>query len=260
MTQLADDEKLWLRVLAQDSDNPLETVFFPHAGGSAGYFRKLAMSLTKWVDSVAVQYPGRQDRRHEPPVDTIPELADRIAEVLSANPSRPRLFFGHSMGAVLAFEVARLLEGTPPVGLIVSGRRAPSVTRVETLHRDGDDAMITELVKLGGTDAAFLRVPELWEMVAPSIRADYRAIETYRGEPGATVACPVSVFVGDSDPRVSQAEARIWERHTEGDFRLRVVAGGHFYLGEPTAEVHSAIVEEIRWLTARSTSHTGGVR
>ncbi|MBV8932507.1 MAG: thioesterase [Kutzneria sp.] len=256
MTLTGASEDLWLRWFQRGQDSRVEAVFFPHAGGSATYYRTLAALLPPWANALAVQYPGRQDRRSEPPIDNIPELTDRIARVLSARAERPLVFFGHSMGAVLAFEVARLLEGgsdRPLAGLIVSGRHAPSVARVEWLHRQGDAVMIEELSALGGTHAEFLRVPELWEMVALSVRADYRAIETYKYEPGPALGCPLSVLVGAADPRVSMHDAQAWERHTSMGFRFRVFPGGHFYLAEPTAELRTALAEDLQWFVPEIT-------
>jgi pyochelin biosynthetic protein PchC len=112
------------------------------------------------VDALRDAVP--QDRRIEPPIDNIPESVGRIAEMLLPGAARSRVFFAHSMGAVFAFEVGRLLAATmdrPPAGVIASGRRVPSVSRQETLHLKGDAAMVEELTALGGTHAEFLRDP-----------------------------------------------------------------------------------------------------
>lgn len=259
MTVTQETEQLWLRGFRRDPAGRIEVVFLPHAGGSAGFFRKLAESLPSWIDTSAVQYPGRQDRRGEPAVDSIPVLARRIADVLSARDSGPVALFGHSMGAVLAFEIARIVQQRPGhriAGVIASGRRAPSVRRTEEVRLGDDSALIAELATLGGTQSEFLRDRELWEMVAPSVRADYRAIQSYEYRQGAVLNCPLSVLVGRSDPRVSLTDARAWQPFTDNGFRFRVFPGGHFYLAEPTTRLSAAIAEDLAWFASDHTRRT----
>ncbi|MFD0685022.1 thioesterase II family protein [Actinomadura fibrosa] len=225
----------WLRCFHPVPGAALRLVCFPHAGGSASFYFPVSTALrrspalAKRVEVLAVQYPGRQDRRAEPPVTDIAVLADRAAAALRTRADAPMVFFGHSMGATLAFEVARRLD-PQPAALVVSGRRAPSTTRVESVHRRDDAGVIAELRALSGTDASLLEDEELLRLFLPAVRADYTAIETYRGELGATVGCPLTVFVGDSDPHVALDEARAWSTHTTGEFAMHVFEGGHFYL------------------------------
>lgn len=220
---------------------------FPHAGGSASFYLPVATALSPRVDVVAVQYPGRQDRRGEPGLTSIAELADRISETLYGWDDKPLTFFGHSMGAVVAFEVARRLEqsGTGPVRLFASGRRAPSRTRDERTHTLGDDRLIAEIRSLSGTDSRFLDDEELLRMVLPAIRSDYTAVETYLAAPDDTVRCPVTVLTGDDDPKTSIEEARAWDGHTLGGSELRVFPGGHFYLTERAADVLAVLTEHF---------------
>ncbi|WP_149256771.1 thioesterase II family protein [Actinomadura sp. K4S16] len=227
-------------------------VCFPHAGGSASFYHPFARELAGACEVVAVQYPGRQDRRAEAPCTDLESLAGLVHEVLPREPGRPLALFGHSMGAVLAYEVARRLEGegTDPAVLIVSGRRAPSTHRHEDVHRRSDDALLAEVAGLSGTSAALLEDEELRRMILPALRADYRAIETYRHRPGPPLACPVSVLTGDRDPRVSTAEAEAWRAHTGGGFRMRTLPGGHFYLSERRAEVAAAIAADLAGFAA----------
>ncbi|WP_432146319.1 thioesterase II family protein [Streptomyces sp. bgisy084] len=233
------DSGLWCRRFHPAPQAGRRLVCFPHAGGSASFYHPVSAALSPGVDVLAVQYPGRQDRRQEPTVDDIGHLADRIAEALEGWTDRPLTFFGHSMGSLVAFEVARRLEHGPngPVRLFASGRRAPSAHRDEQVHRRDDDGIIAELRALSGTDARVLQDEELLRMVLPAVRSDYTAVETYRADPGAAVRCPVTVLVGDSDPKTSLDEAWAWEGHTTGGFDLRTFPGGHFYLADRQAEV-----------------------
>jgi pyochelin biosynthetic protein PchC len=154
---------------------------------------------------------------------------------------------GHSMGATVAFEVARGLErqGTPPTALFASGRRAPSRYRDDQVHLRDDDGIVAELQLLSGTDSRLLGNEDLLRLVIPVIRADYKAVETYRCAAGAAVGCPVTVLVGDSDPKATIEEARAWSDHTTGCFDLQVYPGGHFYLSEHQDEVTDLIAERL---------------
>jgi surfactin synthase thioesterase subunit len=156
-------------------------VCFPHAGGAASFFFPLSERLST-ADVLAVQYPGRQDRRHEALIHDIDTLADRIVAALRTEAGAPPVLFGHSMGAIVAFEVARRLDraGTPPQALIASGSRAPSIPRSEGVHLRDDNGVLAAIKQLNGTDSAFLGDEELTRMILPAVRGDYPALETYR--------------------------------------------------------------------------------
>ncbi|GGO97776.1 thioesterase II family protein [Wenjunlia tyrosinilytica] len=246
------DDGLWCRRFHPAQDAADRLVCFPHAGGSASFYFPVSAALSPRVDVLAVQYPGRQDRRSEPIVDDIGTLADRIHEALKAWADRPLTFFGHSMGAVLAFEVARRLErdGEGPVRLFASGRRAPSRHRDENVHKRDDDGLIAELRAMSGTDSRLLGDDELLRMILPALRGDYRAVETYRSEPGAAVRCPITALVGDADPKTTLEEAEGWEEHTTGSFGLSVFPGGHFYLSSRSADVLEVLSEHFAGVAA----------
>lgn len=227
----------WLRSYHPTPEGRPRLVCFPHAGGSASFFFAFAKALAPSVEVLAVQYPGRQDRRHEPCVDDLARLADEIAEIMPGWADRPPAFFGHSMGATLAFEVALRLGERPdavgPSRLFVSGRRAPGRHRTETVHLRDDAGLIDELLLLNGTEPGVLLDDDVLRMVLPSLRADYRAIERHVVRPGARVDCPITVLVGDADPKVTVDEARAWREHTTvGSTDVSLFPGGHFYLNE----------------------------
>ncbi|MEU9554319.1 thioesterase II family protein [Streptomyces fumanus] len=244
---VADGSNLWLRRFHPAPDAPARLVCFPHAGGSASFYFPVSAALADDCDVTALQYPGRQDRRTEPNVDDIGVLADRIAPELVPLFDRPVVFFGHSMGAIVAFEVARRLQsgGRTPALLFASGRRAPSTRRVENVHQRDDDGLVAELKAMSGTDAQVLGDEELLRMVLPAIRSDYRAIETY-GPVEATVDCPITALIGDADPKATLEEAEAWRAHTTAGFHLQVFDGGHFYLSSRAAEVIAVVREALR--------------
>ncbi|MFE3329480.1 thioesterase II family protein [Streptomyces sp. NPDC059176] len=238
----------WIRRFHPAPDSSIRLTCLPHAGGSASFYHPMSQAFSGRLDVMAVQYPGRQDRRREPCIEDIGTLALAIAAELEPCLDRPMALFGHSMGATLAFEVSRVLErkyGFTPLHVFVSGRRAPSIHRDETIHLRGDDGIVREMLALQGTDAAVLADEELLRMALPALRGDYRAIERFRAEPGAVTAAPVTALTGDADPRVSIADAEAWRGHTTGHFDLRVFTGGHFFPAQNQGEIVKLISSQI---------------
>lgn len=214
-------------------------VIFPHGGGSASYYHGLSRGLAPLVEPVIVQYPGRAERLSEPPLEDLSAVVDAVIEQLDERPgSEPVGYFGHSMGASIAFEVARR---RPPRHLLLSGRRPPEHHRQDNFADRGDAAILAEVKRLAGTSADVFDNPEILEMVLPALRADYRALQGYHPDVDARVDAPITALVGDDDPRVSPAEALDWARHTDRPFARHVFTGGHFYIDNHVAEVAGII-------------------
>ncbi|WP_149360635.1 thioesterase II family protein [Lolliginicoccus suaedae] len=244
----------WLRTFKTTPGTPrTDLVCFPPAGGSASAYHGLAKELAPGIAVAAVQYPGRQDRLDDPMIDTIEGMASAIAEAITASRSvgRPLALFGHSMGASVAFETARALHerGAASAHLIISGRIPPHHPRDTAFHKATDADLITELERLANDPASvqILReVPEIAEMVLPSVRNDYKAVETYHYQSATpSLDCPLTVFVADDDPTVTVEQSREWARHTTGPFDLVTFPGRHFYLDEQTEAVAKNIATLI---------------
>ncbi|MEV3859889.1 alpha/beta fold hydrolase [Streptomyces sp. NPDC050095] len=230
----------WFRRFTTPAGDGPRLVCFPHAGGSATAYRPLALALADDFDVVAVQYPGRQDRYDEEAFTAVAPLAEAVAAELAADRGRPYALFGHSMGALVAFETAMRLardELPAPQRLFLSGRSGPAVRDKVRYDLFDDAAILNDVADLGGTDRDLLDDPEIQEMVLPALRGDYRAFGSYRWGGGEPLAVPMTVLVGDDDPMVTLTAAESWREHTTGDFDLRVFPGGHFYLFDRVAEV-----------------------
>ncbi len=240
----------WVRTFHAVREARGRVVCFPHAGGAASAYHKLSAGLAQaGVQAVAVQYPGRQDRFRESCAERLETVVDAVlAELAGAyDDGAPQALFGHSMGAVIAFEAARRLEalGRGPSVLFVSGRQAPSLPwpppGTRSL-RDADDAeLVRELTALSGDTAAALAHPELLAFALPALRGDYRMLEDHRYVPGPRLSCPVVALAGDQDPRVEVANVARWEEETRGGFEMRVLPGGHFFVQEQVDEVVKAV-------------------
>jgi surfactin synthase thioesterase subunit len=255
MAAIIEESSLWIRRFHAVEDAGARLVCFPHAGGSATFYFPLSRALAPAAEVVAVQYPGRQDRRAERCLDDLGELVDAVMNDLQAWFDRPVALFGHSMGATVAYEVARRLErdGTQVLGLFASACRAPSEQRVENVHQRDEEGLIAALRELSGTDPGVLDDAELLRMVLPAVRGDYKAVETYRHQPGTELSCPIRVLVGDNDPVTDLSEASAWQAHTTSTCEMDVFPGGHFYLNAQIDKVLTTIERQLtQWSANRS--------
>lgn len=239
MSSAATGQNAWIRRFHPAPEARTRLICLPHAGGSASYYFPISAELFPSVDVLAVQYPGRGDRIRESSVDNMETLADCIVDALEPWRDLPLALFGHSMGATLAFEVARRLEGdaVPLLALFASGRRAPSRHLTGTVHLYSDDELMAELKKLNGTDSQLLEDSSVLRLFLPAIRSDYKAIETYVHQSGSVIKCPIYAFFGDRDTGATLEEVRAWRTHTVSHFELTEFPGGHFYLNEQAPAV-----------------------
>ncbi|MFE2728093.1 thioesterase II family protein [Kitasatospora sp. NPDC059327] len=239
----------WFRVFTPRPGAEFRLVCFPYAGGSASAFRGWANLLPPTIEVVAVQYPGRQDRFDEPCMEDMAELADRIAFAATHRLRGPLVFFGHSLGASVAYETARRLERqvSPPtvVRLFASARSAPDSPRRRNLLFQSDELLMDYVRELGGSGAAVLEVEELRRLALPTLRSDFALAHGYSYSPGAPLTCPITAIAGERDPSFTPEDAELWRRHTAGDFDTRVMPGDHFYLEEAPQDLAAFLTEQL---------------
>ncbi len=230
----------WLRRYGPERPHAAaRLVCFPHAGGGASFYRRWAALLPEGYDHLTVQYPGREDRIGEECVGELHPLADRIAEVLLPLTDRPLILFGHSMGASIAYEVARRLQehGRAPHHLVASSRMSPTLERPGTVHLLGDEEFLQELAAFGGISQEVLHHRELRDLFLRPMRSDYRLIETYQPRGTPALECPVTAVRGDLDHAHPEEEIRAWADVAGGDFRLLTLPGDHFFLAPRAQEL-----------------------
>lgn len=219
---------------------------FPFAGGAASVFRNWGRQLGPEIDVCPVQLPGRERRIREQPFRRLRDVIEALYPALEADLEQPFAFFGHSLGSVVAFELARRVEeekGVEPVHFFASARNAPPCSiREAPMHSMGRDEFRESLRRMGGTPPEVLEHEELMSLLEPLVRADLEVNETYRFAPGLQLSCPVTAFAGEHDQEASLDGVRKWQEMSSGPFAMKIFPQGHFFLQEVEAE----ILEEIR--------------
>jgi medium-chain acyl-[acyl-carrier-protein] hydrolase len=207
---------------------------FPYAGGNAAVFARWPRMFPDWVEICSLQYPGRGNRMREAPFTSLGPLALDISTAIEPLLDLPFAFFGHSMGALIAFELARELRKKQkgfPVHLFASASRAPQFRiRDRIVYNLPESEFIEELRRLNGTPAEVLENKELMELMLPLLRADFSVAQTYECHEQPPLSCPISAFGGEDDSSVSVPELEGWREQTAKAFSLQMFAGDHFYL------------------------------
>ena len=244
----------WLPFRQRGSRARLRLFCLPPAGGGATLFRSWQGLLGSDIEVCAVQLPGREARIAEKAIDEMAKLVHALTAALTPHLDVPFAIFGHSMGGLVGFEVARRLRivGKPsPVHLFVSATRAPHHADLDEDHLLPDDQLIAALRKIGGYPEEVLASSELMDLLLPMIRADAALTETYRTSEGEPLDCPITGFVGTDDHKASQSEVSEWSAYTRGACEVQAFPGGHDFLKTATTEIAQAVGRALALATTK---------
>ena len=239
MSQLAatTTSNSWISCYNPRRETRLRLFCFPYAGAGALIFRNWSDGMPADVEVCPVQLPGHGTRLIERPFTRLTLLVEALAPALAPLLDRPFAFFGHSLGALIGFELARLIRrqyGVHPFRVFVSGGRAPQIPHLDrSIHALPDKEFLAELRRLNGTPRELLDHEELMEVMLPILRADFAMYETYLYSAEPPLDCPISAFGGLQDRRVSISDLEAWRTQTSATFSLRMFPGDHFFLKQP---------------------------
>ncbi|HEX8905117.1 MAG TPA: alpha/beta fold hydrolase [Longimicrobiaceae bacterium] len=232
---------------------------FPYAGGGASIFAPWARVLPPEVEVVGVQLPGRENRLSEKPYSDLLELAERLGAELKPFMDRPFALYGHSNGGLMAFELARLLrrEGRRlPEHIFVGGRPAPQLKHDEPpMHALPEPEFIARLRRYNGTPEEVLQNPEIMELIAPMLRADFALGETYDYREEPPLAVPISAYAGARDEEVPRHQVEAWREQTSAAFSFTLFPGDHFFMNGDRELVLQQLGRELRGVLARLGAH-----
>jgi surfactin synthase thioesterase subunit len=232
-----------------DPKSHLRLICFPHAGGSAALFHNWAAGLPAGVQVCAVHLPGRAERWREPPFTALPSLLEALIPTLFPYLDLPFALFGYSLGACVAFEMARLLRarGVEPVRLFVAAHRPPHLPNpLSPSHCLPELDFIQEMARrYEPVPQAVLQDAETRALFLGALRADMQMLETQVSSTGEPLACPISAFRGSTDSQVSDAELAAWGELTTGAVRSRVIPGGHFFVKTSRHALLEAVAADL---------------
>ncbi|MBU2703326.1 medium-chain acyl-[acyl-carrier-protein] hydrolase [Sporomusaceae bacterium BoRhaA] len=238
----------WIPYRRPSYKSRLRLFCFPYAGGSASVFREWIDSFPAGIDVCPIQYPGREKRITEPPFTLVEPLIDALVNGLSPEFNIPFAFWGHSLGALISFELARRLQkrGVYPVHLFISGYCAPVIAKRKfPMHLLPDVEFVERLRAYHGTPEVVLNNNELMRVLLPTLRADFALHETYVYPSAAPLNCPISAYGGIKDPEVYYHDLELWKMQTIQNFKLQMFPGDHFYIHSCRRQLVNSIINDL---------------
>lgn len=213
---------------------------FPHTGGSADFYVPFARALHPGTRCVAVQYPGKRAGKDLSQYTSIPDLADRLCAMLKPAEAQPGpvAFFGHSMGGLLAFEVALRFEqaGNPIDALFVSAIAAPGLWPRRAELAGSDQQLLSLISEVTGANPEFLNDDQFAATLLPTLRG-LKSVASYDPEPEAVISCPIHALMAEDDELGTEELMTPWAQRTTSDFDMKSFPGGHFYINDNLSEL-----------------------
>jgi len=243
----------WLTFFKPNPSANVRLFCFPYAGAGASVYWPWASALPPEIEVVGIQYPGRETRVSVPMFRSLTDMVESLMEAIIPALDRPFLFFGHSMGSLVSFELTRALAARGcfrPEHVFFSGAGAPHTTPPPPIHHLRDAEFLTQVARLNGIPKDVLRDPVLIRYMLPILRADFTMCESYRYQIGAPLQCGVSAFGGELDPRVDKQRLCAWADHASMYFSSAFFPGDHFFIRTAQAAVIDALLYEVQSLIA----------
>lgn len=239
----------WIKRPMPNEDAQLRLFCFPYAGGSASIFRNWPEYLSSDIEVCAIQLPGRESRFGESALTCLNKMVTQLVDVMEPYMDRPFVFYGHSMGTLIAFELARELrrqQKSGPLQLLVSGRCAPHIQDpCKQLHHLPEAEFIQGLRDYNGTPEAVFNNSELMELIVPLIRADFTVCETFKYKQELPLECPISAFAGVDE--VSSRFLQEWNEQTTNNFESELFSGDHFFINTEQEKFVSALSKRLEY-------------
>jgi surfactin synthase thioesterase subunit len=229
----------------------LRLLCFPYAGAGANVYRGWDRDLGDDIELAAVQLPGREWRRNEPPFTRLDELVDHLLPEVSTwlEDSRPGMFFGYSMGAALGFALAQRLHqagARGPAALFAAACRAPQLLAATgALFRLDDNDFVEAIRRLGGMPDTISVEPGLVQLVLPTLRADFEVLGTHSWQASEPLPCPLYVYGGTNDQLASRVDVAQWREHTSSRFQIRLFSGGHFFINDARGQLLKTLAADL---------------
>ncbi|MTI60087.1 MAG: thioesterase [Firmicutes bacterium] len=239
--------KSLLDILQSKEDKQINLICFPFAGGGARAYYNWKR-ISKLASIYAISLPGRESKINEEPYRKMEILIDDLTEEISPLLNKKCIFFGHSMGAKIAFETAKKLEkmgSVQPYHLIVSGSRAPHIQELNPIYNLPDEEFIKALYRFEGTPKEILENKDLIRFFLPVLRADFTMDEIYYSKNNYPLKCPITALGGSKDREASLPEVEQWNEYTKNRFKMKIFKGGHFFIREQEEHVLEEIIRII---------------